>query len=1057
MKKKNPSLRRNIKFDDRELSLVMDVRTDEGWKTIEHATARNIIKNRPKKTNSLSGCDVENLLNKSDVVDSSDDDSGSDIGEDVTIIDEPMNKKPSKRCSKSISFVNTNARSIMHKITSLGDSFDELGLDFAQVTETWLQSNTDTADLALRLRDGFSLGILTRNRSHVARNGRQYGGIALIFRLNCKFVPFPFPNPSDFEVMASVGNIKGVREKIAVVTSYMPPNLSLAVARDMIEYTSDLVAELKRVHDNCVVILGGDFNQWPVEELLEDHPEIKEAPVGPTRGDRAIDRIFTNFPRAIKESGTRTPLETEDGSPSDHKQAFVRAIFEKPIEKTIKYTYRPYTAKGALDFSTALRCADWSPVFSASNSSDKTVAFQAVIEQEMDRCFPLKTTIKRESDPPWVNGLIRALARKRRKVYDREGRSSRWRRLKKKRADLYRKRAQVFVETKKKNLTAPDASRFFFKHVKAFKSKEKPPDFNVLDLFPGKSEEEVSELLASHFSKISNEFSGIEEENIPTSYNSPVRVLSPSEVEARLRRIKKTRSMVKGDMFPSIINNVAGLIAPPLTDIFNSISRTLEWPNYWKTEFVTAIPKKPHPQNTNDLRNISCTPFLSKTYESFVLDWLGEQTSLRANQFGGVKGCWTEHFLVEMWQKVLENLDDYRAASFITSIDYSKAFNRLDFSRCLAALRAKGASSQLLGIVGSFLSNRMMTVKVGNSFSGPRPVLGGVPQGSRLGVLLFNATIDSFEAFSDDVTDYGRAGLPPEQLGPPASDLPISPTSSARNYRHMPPFRVEPMQVLKYVDDNILHEKLNFENVPTDGYGFKNLHAKRTQNLFWRIVAEAEACGMKVNADKTQTMCISEVKTYNPAVFFYDRDGTKTKPTNEMKILGVTFSSQPDMAIQAKSVIAGLRARTWSLSHLAHHGFSEDDLLNVYKASIRPIHDYCSCVYSSSLTLTQSNALERLQAKALKNIYGYEHSYSSLLQRTGLTTLKVRRDNRTLKFAAKAAANPRYAHWFPRNANRTSQRSGRFYHEDRAKTKRLFNSPIFDMRRRLNATGLPPA
>ena len=45
---------------------------------------------------------------------------------------------------------------------------------------------------------------------------------------------------------------------------------------------------------------------------------------------------------------------------------------------------------------------------------------------------------------------------------------------------------------------------------------------------------------------------------------------------------------------------------------------------------------------------------------------------LRSNQFGGVKGKGTEHLLVNLWQKILENIEDSRAACLLTSIDYEK-------------------------------------------------------------------------------------------------------------------------------------------------------------------------------------------------------------------------------------------------------------------------------------------------------------------------------------------------------------------------------------------------
>jgi hypothetical protein len=129
--------------------------------------------------------------------------------------------------------------------------------------------------------------------------------------------------------------------------------------------------------------------------------------------------------------------------------------------------------------------------------------------------------------------------------------------------------------------------------------------------------------------------------------------------------------MVTTDIFPDLVTRFADQLAIPLGDIYNEILRSGIWLSVWKREFVTSIPKKSIPESANDLRNISCTALVSKIFESFVLDWLKPQVSLKRNQFGGVKGSSVEHLLCEIWHEIGTNLEDHRASTLITAIDYA--------------------------------------------------------------------------------------------------------------------------------------------------------------------------------------------------------------------------------------------------------------------------------------------------------------------------------------------------------------------------------------------------
>ena len=1058
IKLKHPTLRRNVRFDDVNMALVMDVKLTESsdWKTIDYPAAKQLLK-KVKNTTVVGRAELEEMVNLASPIKPrqnenaiSDSDSDEDYSDAVVV---PDDNNTDNCSSRFLSFINTNARSLLPKLDSLCDCMFEKGCDFALITETWLQDNRMTDECLTECVNRYAVGIISRNRSICATNNRQYGGVSVIFRRKTtSLTAFPLINPNEHEVVAAVGKVSGIKGKVFVIACYAPPNLTQNKADELLEFLSDVVAEGKRKFPDCSIVVGGDFNQWPAQDLLQEHPDLTEVQHGATRQGLKIDRSFTNFGRSIKESGILRPLETEDGRKSDHDIAWSRAEFRREPSKKLTYTYREYTEAGAVAFLADLNTQNWTGIYTARGTNSKAESFQAILDELMNKHFKFKTVVRREDDPPWLNAKIKRMIKKRRRVYDREGRSKKWKDMKATSDELCRKRCKLYVERQKETLTAADASRAFFRNVKAFDSKEKPTVFDVRDIFPGMEDLPVAESLADHFSAISNEFQGIPEEAVPLPGPNSIGMLSPNEVVKKLREFKKPKSMVVGDIFPAIVNRAAISLAMPLTHLYNCITLTQEWPQCWKTEFVTPIPKSSAPQTAGDLRNISCTLLFSKVYESFILKWLGQQVRLRNNQYGGAKGSGTEHYLIDLWQKVLENIEDPRAGSLLTSIDYAKAFNRLDYVHCLKCLQAKGADINLVRIVASFLTGRVMRVKVGSALSEPRPVLGGVPQGSLLGVFLFNLSIDDFKAYSGDVVDYSPVENHPLTTpvqGTPA-DSPVPPEPIERDRRHTVPFSTEPIQVLKYVDDNVINEKINFDTVAPDGAAVKDKHAVRTQNLFRRVTFQAEGNGMRVHAGKTQMMCIAETKSYVPRAHFFDLDGNKISTSSHMKILGFHFSADPDMALQVRDIRRKYLARIWTLRHLGHRGFGEPDLVKVYRTVILPVHDYCSCVFNSSLTQSQASVLERLQAQSLKSIYGYQHSYAALRQMTGLDTLQERRDKRDLKFAQKCLTSDRYRAWFPLNPIERVTRQPLQYKEFRCRTKRLYNLPIFNMRRRLN-------
>ena len=571
---------------------------------------------------------------------------------------------------------------------------------------------------------------------------------------------------------------------------------------------------------------------------------------------------------------------------------------------------------------------------------------------------------------------------------------------------------------------------------------------------PGVDDRTAANEVAKYFNGISSEFSPLEQHQIPSTYHRDLPQMSVADVEKRLKAARKTTSMVKGDLFSKLINPNAAVLAIPLADVYNTMIRTNEWPSSWKTEFVTAIPKKKLPESLGDLRNISCTLFFSKVFENYLLQCALEEISLKPNQFGGVKGCSTTHLMIDLIQEMCDNAEDYRSATVLTAIDYSKAFNRLSYQHCLAAFKKKGSSTPVIKLIASFLSGRKMTVRVGQEWSDPLSINGGCPQGSILGVFLFNITTedleeeyeafeDSYHSSNDQVVAFSRTARNTPMVVPPV-ELPVGTQNLTK----------KKLKIRKYVDDNVTCEKVNFAPVNTyidsDGLTKKKKCAPQTQNAYLSITGAAVKKDMKVNESKTNMICISDSLSYVPVAVISDSNGNEIRSGNEMKILGFELTTKPSMSAHVEAVIRRLRKRYWSLRHLARIGFSRPELVKVYKSVLLPIADYGAPAYHSMLTDDQDYRLERAQVGALRCIFGYGLSGRSLRELASVTTLRQRRIEQTDKFARKCLENPRFSGWFPKRSERRSERHPEDYKEFYARCERLKNSPLYYMRCRLN-------
>ena len=106
--------------------------------------------------------------------------------------------------------------------------------------------------------------------------------------------------------------------------------------------------------------------------------------------------------------------------------------------------------------------------------------------------------------------------------------------------------------------------------------------------------------------------------DIPKFDDKDIPQVTEAEVIEALANMDTSKSNTKDDIPAKILKHFALQLGKPVSDIINTSIRQGCWPNIFKLEVVTPVPKGFPPKNIDELRNISGLLKLDKIAEKII-------------------------------------------------------------------------------------------------------------------------------------------------------------------------------------------------------------------------------------------------------------------------------------------------------------------------------------------------------------------------------------------------------------------------------------------------------
>ena len=366
--------------------------------------------------------------------------------------------------------------------------------------------------------------------------------------------------PKPIEVVWGILRAKtkvGLLTKIILYSFYYPPNSKKNTL--LVDHISVTISKLKLEHPSAATIIAGDKNSLDHNRLLAIDPHFLQTVTKPTLKDKILDIVITDLHRFLVEPTIIDPVPVDipgKGVPSDHKGLLVLPLAPKnAVRCTTKEvrSVRPMPESDITHFGQSLRMIDWSSILTYDLSPSSLVdVFETITSDLVDIHFPLKTISITSFDKPWINEELKALRRRRSRLYSRQGRSQEYLRLRTEFSEKMKIEANKYKDKMNNEVKEGKLGSSYsaIRKLGAGANSSPTSSFEIASFIDGGySDQQSADLLADHFSRISQEFDPIDIDLLPPNIKSELRkgrleqagpVLEELDVYKKVSKAKKT-------------------------------------------------------------------------------------------------------------------------------------------------------------------------------------------------------------------------------------------------------------------------------------------------------------------------------------------------------------------------------------------------------------------------------------------------------------------------------------------------------------------------------------